>query len=106
MSPLLKNLGGALVALTIAYVGYSFYAQSTDASLLSGASTYTEDMVTNAQIFIERRATLDKLKIETEIFSDPVFSSYRTFSKPVQGSATGRSNPFDVAVPQINGSNF
>lgn len=106
MSPLIKNIGGALLALTLAYVGYSFYVQSSDAALESGASSYTEQMVTDAQIFIERRATLDRLKIETQIFSDPVFSSYKTFSTPIQQTAVGRKNPFDVAEVRINGANF
>lgn len=105
MSPLLKNLGGILVALTLAYVGYSIYTQNSSVALQSG-STYSEQMVIDAQVFIERRATLDRLKIETGIFSDPVFNSYKSFSTPVQVSSVGRSNPFDIAEAGVNRSNF
>jgi hypothetical protein len=102
MSSTMKNILGPLVMLTLAFGGYYMYTQSGSSDLELGESALTQDMLTNTQVFIERRAVLDKVKMDTEIFSDPIFRSYKTFSTPIQKESTGRANPFGRTTTQGN----
>ncbi len=93
MSPTMKNIAIALVVITIAYGGYYFYAQNGK-SIDSSDFLLSEDVLASTQVFIERRAVLDTVKVDIEIFSDPVFRSYKSFSTQVLDEDIGRSNPF------------
>jgi hypothetical protein len=106
MSPTTKNIAGTLLALTLAFAGYYMYAQNGDISTGVDTELMTQEMLTNTRVFIERRAVLDKTQVDTEIFSDPVFRSYRTFSTPVPEEKTGRENPFNFTSPQPKGDTF
>lgn len=95
MSPLIKNIATALVALSLAYVGYYLYTQNQGSGLdLNGGVDSTEQMLTNTRVFIERRALLDEVTLDTDIFMDPVFQSYRSFRNPEVEAPVGRDNPF------------
>jgi hypothetical protein len=100
MSPTMKNILIGLVLLTVAYFGYLTFSQSGDMSLDSTSASYTDEMIANAQIFIERRNVLDRVRFDTEIFTNPVFSSYQTFTTPAREDSVGRANPFSRPVPQ------
>lgn len=93
----MKNTTTILIVLILAIGGYYMYAQNKNAGLsLEGGASLTEDMVTRTQIFIERRALLDTVKIDTAMFEDPVFRSYKSFSEPVLDEPIGRDNPFSI----------
>lgn len=103
MSPLLKNIAAGLIVLTLAFVGYYLYSQNKNASLsFEENSDSTQEILISTQIFIERSAMLDKVKLETEVLTNPLFISYRSFSSPINPQNVGRSNPFS----EISISNF
>ncbi len=102
MSSTMKNITIALVLITVAFVGYYMYAQN-GAESGEGDMSLTQDMLTNTQVFIERRALLDKTTIDTEIFSDPVFKSYKTFNTPILEESVGRPNPFGKTTGNSTG---
>lgn len=106
MSPTMKNILIGLVLFTVAYFGYLTFSQSGDMNIDSASSSYTDEMIANAQIFIERRNVLDSVKFDTEIFTNPVFSSYQTFTTPAREDSVGRTNPFSRPVPQQARGNF
>lgn len=101
----MKNILVVLIAFTVAFGGYYFYSQSSD-STGSGVVELTEEMMLSTQIFIERRATLDRVRLDTALFDDPVFRSYRSFSEPIQSEPYGRTNPFGRIVPGETFLNF
>ncbi len=95
MSPLMKNITVALITITLAFAGYYMYSQNKNSGLNSdNPVSSTQDMLISTQIFIERRTLLDQVDLDTRVFSDPLFSSYRSFSKPLNQEAVGRNNPF------------
>lgn len=99
MSPAMKNILVVLAAFTVAFGGYYFYSQSKNASLNTGTVSLTEEMMLSTQVFIERRAILDQVRLDTSLFDDPVFRSYRSFREPLQNEPYGRSNPFNRVLP-------
>ncbi len=94
MSSTMKNITVSLLVITFAFGGYYMYTQSGDSGLGEDEMSLTQDMLVNTQVFIERRSVLDKVTIDTEIFTNPVFKSYKSFTKPVLAEPVRRENPF------------
>lgn len=95
MSPAIKNISTILVAASLAFLGYYLYKQNQNAGLSYGDGSYsTEQMLNNTQVFIERRALLEKVTLNTDIFIDPVFESLKSYRSPEVVVPVGRDNPF------------
>lgn len=82
-----------LLAATIAFGGYYFFSIN-DSSTLNLDDTVTPEVQANAELFLARLSVLDSIAIETEVFDNKVFQSYRAFTLPLPEQAVGRSNPF------------
>lgn len=99
------NLSIILGLITIAFAGYYMYMQR-DASVLSfdtNAQTM-EDMLNNTQVFMERRQTLDTVKLDLQFFEDERLLSLRSFSAPITERPVGRPDPFaDTRVSNSGG---
>ena len=96
MSPSVKNIIVTLVAFTVAFAGYYLYVQNKSSALsLSGSDEVSAEMLANAQAFIGHSVILSQISLDTEIFSDPLFRSYRSFTSPVVPVPQGRPNPFE-----------
>lgn len=86
-----------LVVLTLAFAGYYFFIQNkgTDNGLFADNKYITAEMLQNAQEFMDLSNTLDTVTLDTTVFDDPRFISYRNFTLPVQEqNVGGRDNPF------------
>ena len=96
MSPLLKNLMYVLVALTVGVGGYYIYNMDKTTALSDTDSTVlTQEILVSTQLFIERRAILENVQLNTEAFSNPNFKTYRSFREPLIEEPYGsRPNPF------------
>jgi hypothetical protein len=94
MSSTMKNITVSLVVITLAFGGYYVYTQKGDSELGEDQMSLTQEMLVNTQVFIERRNILDKVTIDTEIFQNPVFRSYKSFTKPILEEPIRRENPF------------
>ncbi len=95
MNSALKNIVVLLVILTFAFVGYYIFIQNEGTQMdLSDKSDVTNEILAKTSLFIERRVILDNVKMDTSVFEDPLFISYRNFTLPVSEQATGRDNPF------------
>lgn len=99
MSTTAKNIFIALAVLTAVFAGFYMYLQYKSGDSSMGQNELIEAMVARTQVFIERRTILDSIDLQTEIFTDPVFTSYRSFSEPVIPESFGRENPFVVGPP-------
>lgn len=93
MMSVLKNIFVIVGLLLVAGLGYYLYQ---DGSLLEGANQ-NGDLQVEAQSeeFIRRLETLKRISINDELFSDPRFTSLRSFATPVPVLPIGRSNPFE-----------
>ena len=89
----MKKITIPLLLITLAFAGYYLFVQKSE-GLDEVDMSLTQDMMINTQVFIERRAVLDKTTIDTEIFSNPVFKSYKSFNEPILEQPVGRENPF------------
>ena len=97
MSPLIKNITTVLFAFSLAFIGYYLYSQNKASGLSYNDGTDSnQEMLTNTRIFIERRELIDKVTLNTDIFMDPVFQSYRSFRSPEIEAPVGRPNPFET----------
>ena len=99
MSPTMKNIVVPLLGITLAYAAYVFFIQGD--TLVDNGATLTDDVLLRTQVFIERRAMLDRVSVDLALFEDPVFRSYKSFSTPVDDEPFGRNNPFGrTGIPQ------
>jgi hypothetical protein len=98
MSSSMKNIVVILLALTFAYAAYYFYIQNNNTSLDIDSGTVTDEILANTQLFIQHRATLESVQMNTAIFENEVFLSYRSFSQPLLDEPYGRQNPFAVTA--------
>lgn len=94
MNSSLKNIVVLLVILTFAFVGYYIFVQNDSQIDFTDNSNVSDEILAKTSLFIERRAILDKVVIDTSVFEDPLFISYRNFTLPVSEQVTGRENPF------------
>jgi hypothetical protein len=99
MSDTLKNLVVGILFIGVVAAGYFMYTQRDSATLsLDGMSPRSEDLIARTQIFIDRRAELEALKLDVTFFQDPRFSSLRSYSTVVPDQTVGRANIFDAAT--------
>ncbi len=90
----MKNTVVILLALTFAYAAYYFYIQNKNSALDTEVGVVTDEIIAKTQLFIELRATLDAIQLDTDIFENEVFLSYQSFTKPPVEEPFGRANPF------------
>ena len=94
MNSSLKNIVNVLIVGALGFAAYYVFIQdntdvaSVDNEFLQG------DMYSNTQLFIGYRASLEKVVIDTSVFENPLFVSYRNFTEPINAQAVGRNNPF------------
>ena len=97
MSDILKNLLVGIVAILMCALGYYLYTQSGANTLsLDGTSVNSDDLLSRTEIFIERRAVLEAITIKIDLFSDPRFTSLRSYTTSVPEQSVGRLNIFDA----------
>ena len=95
MDSTLKNIAVILIIFTLAFVGYYFFIKKDDALSLDSGSI-SQDLFADVQRYIARREVLDRVRLDTAIFSDERFVNLVDYTledpeKPEQG----RTNPFD-----------
>ncbi|MBP9836286.1 MAG: hypothetical protein KBC78_00425 [Candidatus Pacebacteria bacterium] len=95
MSSSFKNVLVILVLITLGFVAYYvIFAKDEGAVALGDNPMVSPELYASTQLFIEYRLALDKVKIDTAIFENPLFTSYQNFTLPVSSQATSRNNPF------------
>ena len=94
MESTIKNILIVLVVLSIAFLGYYFYAQQ-DSTVQDDSSVTT--MLANTEVFIGRSQELDRIGLDMTLFEDKRFTSLQSFTKPVDEKLFGRTDPFAAA---------
>ena len=90
MDKSMKIIAGVLLLVSVGYFIYTSTLNEEGEDNVesnSAAKQKTEE-------FIERRIILGSVKLDTSIFNDPVFDSYRSFSGEPVEFEFGRENPF------------
>lgn len=91
----MKNLPVIILILVVAAAGIYFYIERDAVDLtLNGGDVNTDTVTTNTMLFMQRRAQLEQLSIDSSLFLDPRFRELRSFTPPVPERPIGRDNPF------------
>lgn len=96
MLSLLKNIFIVLALVATVGLGYFMYTQRNNGLSDSSNSALANDVAAEAAAFLERLNELKSIELETDILSDPRFSSLSNFTAPTQAEPIGRSNPFEL----------
>lgn len=95
MSTSIKYIAIVLGIATLAYAGYYFFIQTGSASVtFNNNDVVMQNMLSNSQLFIDRRQQLEAVRLDTTLFTDDRFRTLRTFTAPIQEQPIGRTDPF------------
>lgn len=105
MNASLKNVAMILVVLSLAFFGYYFFVQTDNSALSLNGSVVSDDLFVDVQKYEERRNQLNKIKLDTTIFTDQLFISLKGYPRNIPDQDVGRDNPFDSYIPSKTESN-
>lgn len=84
-------------ALGLMYLGYTLFVQPNQFALEAGATNPLADSVlVKTQAFIERRAQLDRVTIDSKLFTDERFTALRSYTAALANQTVGKSSLFDA----------
>ncbi|MAG12326.1 hypothetical protein CL630_00755 [bacterium] len=91
-----KNIIGGVIILIVVFAAYSFFfVKDEDSALLvsqsAGGARGESEIV---QEFLVLLHTLGNIKLDTDIFENPIFNSLRDESVELFDEPQGRENPF------------
>jgi 16S rRNA C967 or C1407 C5-methylase (RsmB/RsmF family) len=90
---MVEKIGLLLIVLTLAAGGYYWYTQNDSMSVAENEQVIA-DMLSNTQVFIDRRQQLERISLNLSLFEDPVFRSLQSYRTEIQPQSIGRDNPF------------
>jgi hypothetical protein len=102
MEKSLKNIITLLLIVASAAAGYYFFVVKDAADLVSGNSALSQELFADVQRYAERRQTISRIQLDTQIFSDTRFRSLQTFNIDGVTPPQNRANPFDVVNTRNN----
>ncbi|MCA9355759.1 hypothetical protein KC865_04435 [Candidatus Kaiserbacteria bacterium] len=89
------NLSTVLGIIVIGVAGYYLYTQKfADDTSFVNSDLDMENVLKNANIFIERSRILNEAELNLEFFDDERLLSLRSYSTPILDRPVGRDNPF------------
>ena len=100
MTDTLKNL--LVLAGFIAVLGVGYFMFTQNSSMVWPGINNEEVspvLLEKTQIFIERRSELEARTLDMSLFTNPAFTSLRSYATEVPDQPIGRSNIFDEAQP-------
>ncbi len=84
-------------AIGLLYLGYTLFMQPNQFALEEGAVNPVADgMLNKTQVFINRRAQLDQVSIDSKLFTDERFTALRSYTAALSNQSVGKSSLFDV----------
>lgn len=87
----------AVGALGLIYLGYTLFVQPNQFALEEGATNPLADgVLLKTQVFIERRSQLDRVTIDSKLFTDERFTALRSYTAALANQTVGKSSLFDV----------
>lgn len=96
MLSLLKNIFIFFILVATVALGYYVYKDRNEDLVDSSNGQLAEDVTVEASEFLTRLNQLKQIDLDSEILSDPRFTSLTTFSIPPEQEEIGRPNPFEV----------
>lgn len=99
---MIKNIIALLSIVAIAGIGYFLFIERNGSALdLVTAQNISTQLLTNTQVFIERRTTLDRIRFDFAVLDDERFTSLRSYASPVIPVPVGKQNLFDIGAAGV-----
>lgn len=100
MTQTLKNLLVLIVFISLLALGYYLFTERDALTLtLGGGGDVSPVLLQETQVFIERRAELESRSLDMSLFTNPAFTSLRSYTTLIPEQTIGRSNIFDTPSP-------
>jgi hypothetical protein len=97
MSQLLQKFFITVGAIGLLVLGYLLFVQPSQFDLAGGAvDPLADGVLVKTQVFIERRAQLDQVTIDSTLFSDPRFTTLRSYTSALSTQSLGKSSLFEL----------
>ncbi len=97
MSQLLQKIFITLGAAGLIFLGYLLFVQPSQFALDGGAvDPLADGVLAKTQVFIERRALLDQVTIDSALFTDPRFTTLRSYTTTLSNQAVGKTSLFEL----------
>ena len=98
MTQTLKNTLALVLLGGVALLGYLMFVQKDSDTLILGEDGPVSDLLlVQASGFIEKRMTIEALKIDTSILVDSRFMALNNFTSPVPEQPIGKNSLFEPA---------
>ena len=100
MTQTLKNLLVLIVFVGLVALGYYLFTER-DSSVLSLVKSVdvSPALLEKTSVFIGRRTQLEGLALDMSVFTNPAFTSLRSYTSEIPNQTVGRTNIFDTANP-------
>ena len=100
MTQTLKNLLVLAGFIALVALGYYLFTERDSGALSFVTSVdVSPELLAKTSVFIQHRAELENLKLDTTIFTNPAFTSLRSYTTDIPEQQIGRTNIFDTANP-------
>jgi hypothetical protein len=97
MSQLFQKMFITVGAIGLLVLGYLLFVQPSQFSLDEGSvNPLADSVLAKTQVFIERRAQLDQVSIDSTLFSDPRFTGLRSYTAALSTQSVGKSSLFEI----------
>ena len=94
MTQKLKQIVIVVVIIAVAFVVFKvFFSKDSGSDTLSVTPPNSAEFI-DGQAILALLNKLDRVKLDTAIFTDKVFLSLTSFERPIKDQITGRKNPF------------
>jgi hypothetical protein len=86
-----------------AIAGYLLFSQNASPFLTTSSSDQQlQQLLVSSQLFIDRSQSLSDIDMDTSIFDDGVFNSFKSYSPPPDTFEVGRPNPFSPVTDPVS----
>lgn len=94
MTEKIKQIIIVIIVIIVAFIGFKmFFPNETgDQALVADSATGAD--FAEGQVILSLLNQLEKVTLDTSVFSGKAFSTLINFEKPIPDQATGRPNPF------------
>lgn len=94
MASLFKNTFVIILLLLTLAFGYYLFMQNKNATLNVQNNGVSLDVAVESAQFLQRLNELKTISLDNDIFLDPRFAAFTSYSGEVQPESVGQSNPF------------
>lgn len=99
MTQTFKNIMAIVILVLVAGLGYFMFIQKNSTNLLLNEDpVIANQLLIQAQSFIEKRRKIDSFALDTTILTNPKFTDLITYTTPVPDQTIGKTAIFEATV--------